>query len=293
MIIIKLTGGLGNQLFQYAFGRSLNIKHNQPLYFDINFFKWDKLRKFSLEPFSINYKIADDELILKTKQRNFLWRDRILNVIFKKNIEYFRNSYIIEPNFKHDKNICNYRSKNVYFEGYWQCEKYFVDYRKIIIKEIRNFSLLSTISQYYLNEILKNNSVSIHIRRGDYISNDETFSFHGICDNKYYNTAIELLETKINNPHFFVFSDDIDYVEKMYPTNKNYTIVKKIPNDYEEIILMSACKNHIIANSSFSWWGAWLNPSEYKIVIAPKKWFQNKDMQQQTADLIPHNWIKI
>jgi len=142
-------------------------------------------------------------------------------------------------------------------------------------------------------QILSSNSVSLHIRRGDYVQNQEANKFHGICSPEYYSQAMNLIEQKIENPHYFVFSDEVGWVRENIKFNYPVDFVSgNSISEAEELSLMSKCKHNIIANSSFSWWGTWLNTSPEKIVIAPKKWIENTDLAD-ASDLIPKEWIKI
>jgi hypothetical protein len=131
------------------------------------------------------------------------------------------------------------------------------------------------------------------VRRGDYVSNSVTTDFHGLCDIQYYKHAIEKINLEIPNPTFYIFSDDKGYVKEIFQEQKNIVFIEHIPFDFEELLLMSYCKHNIIANSSFSWWGAWLNTNINKIVIAPRRWFANNSMNQQTMDLLPKTWEKL
>ena len=295
MLIVKLTGGLGNQLFQYAIGRVMTEQSYQELRLDINSFTWDKLRNYALSPFNLHARIASNDEIKKIKNYNVNIKDRILHKIKGKSIPYYLYSTIKEPIFSFDTNFNKYRTKNVYIEGYWQSEKYFIQIRSLLLKEINiDDSKLSITMRSLKSRILNlENSVSIHVRRGDYISNTLTSEFHGSCDLNYYKNAMNVIEQSIETPIYFVFSDDKSYVKEMFENNENIIVVEGISFDYEELLLMSYCKHHIIANSSFSWWGAWLNQNSNKKVIAPSRWFLNNEMQELSRDLIPLNWIKI
>jgi hypothetical protein len=262
MKIIKLQGGLGNQLFQYAYGRSLEIMGKR-IVFDVSFFGGNRPRvdtawKFKLENFNI-----------KTK------------AIFSGKKHYF-----------HDLFIRIKRRLGFSVESYFQSEKYFENIKDAIREEFKLKNPISSESQKW-SEKIKNSlmPISLHIRRGDYISNPKTKEFHGVCDTEYYKKAIELLNKKIGKFDIFVFSDDIDWAKKNINFTKNIYFVSnsKMP-DYEELYLMSLCKHNIIANSSFSWWGAWLNQNPDKIVLAPKNWFAKIKIPE---DLIPTKWIKI
>jgi len=180
-----------------------------------------------------------------------------------------------------------------YLEGYWGSEKYFKDIENIIRKEFTLKDKPDAINQKMISRIKNCDSVSIHIRRGDYIFDEKTNKYHGVCNLDYYLKAIALVAKKVKKPYFFIFSDDIRWAKQnlhlKFPcVYVNHNIGKK---DYEDLRLMSNCCHNIIANSSFSWWGAWLNKNKDKIVIAPKKWFTDKSIN--TKDLIPKQWLKI
>ncbi|MBP6754585.1 MAG: alpha-1,2-fucosyltransferase [Bacteroidia bacterium] len=295
MIIVQLTGGLGNQLFQYAFGKALINDSNQELLLDISSFSWDSLRDYALSPFSITSTIAEDkQLDFIKNQKEFRMKDRLFSYLNKKPLPYYLSSNIKEPDFNFDPNFHKYRKENVSFEGYWQSEKYFKSVRKQLLREISLDEVkFSTTMLSYLSKINEQNSVSIHIRRGDFLSNLETNAFHGVCDIEYYHKSIIYLKEKLNNLSFYIFSDDLNFVKEQFSQLDNCTFIEGLSHESEDLILMSRCKHHIIANSSFSWWGAWLNQYDEKTVIAPKIWFHNSLIQEKTMDLVPENWIRI
>jgi hypothetical protein len=142
-------------------------------------------------------------------------------------------------------------------------------------------------------QISRVNSVSLHVRRGDYVANLKVAAIHGLCSKEYYASAIKFISKKVERPHFFVFSDDINWVENNFKINYPCTYINQnFSNEsYNDLRLMSLCQHNIIANSSFSWWGAWLNCNSEKIVIAPKKWFANSD--KRCDDLIPEKWVRL
>ena len=182
----------------------------------------------------------------------------------------------------------------VYLDGWWQTEKYFEEIGDELRKEITLIKPLSSYSKEIQDKIQNTNAISLHVRRADMVIDPHMANFHGTCTIDYYNKAIEFISKSVSSPHFFVFSDDYNWsVEHFKSIKYETTIIKNgADKNYEDIILMSKCKHHIIANSSFSWWGAWLNPNKNKIVIAPKKWFANAP-KTNTKDLIPNNWIKL
>jgi hypothetical protein len=180
--------------------------------------------------------------------------------------------------------------------GYFQTELYFIAYRDVILQDFRIKEQLSQNSIQYADVIMNVNSVSLHVRRGDYITNIKTNQTHGTCRPEYYKNAIKYILSEIKVPHFFVFSDDLEWVkEQNWLKNLQVTFVNGNTGlkSYEDMVLMALCKHNIIANSSFSWWGAWLNDNVNKIVVAPRKWFINSKKNSQIKNLLPIEWIKL
>lgn len=279
MQIVWCLGGLGNQMFQYAFYRVLQ-SYNRNVYLDVSTFKSYGLHNgYELEiVFGIIADTASANQISKFKDNIFL---KILN---KANIY---SKIIRQKNLGFDERYLQLNG-NRYFEGYWQSEKYF----KSIEAQIRmdfTFPELDEKNQIIANAIEKGNAVSIHIRLGDYVNHP----LHGgICTLDYYKKAIDVIKKDVDNPRFYIFSNDIAWCkENLKLENVVYVLGNDGENSYKDMHLMSLCKHNIIANSSFSWWGAWLNKNLAKIVIAPKKWFNDPSLD--SSDLIPEEWIKI
>ena len=180
-----------------------------------------------------------------------------------------------------------------YLVGYWQSEKYFSDIEHIIREEFSFKDEPDDMNKKILRQIRGANAVSVHIRRGDYVTDPGTAKVHGTCPPDYYRQALALIERKIPAPHFFIFSDDIAWVRQNLKSRSPAFFVdhNQQRQDYEDLRLMSGCRHHIIANSTFSWWGAWLAANPNKIVIAPKKWFN--DPTVSTHHLIPPSWVKL
>jgi hypothetical protein len=199
---------------------------------------------------------------------------------------------IEEKHFHFDPGMLNLPD-NVYINGYWQSEKYFKDIEEVLRKDFTVISPINQENQRMLNLINSTDSVSLHVRRGDYVTNPTTNSFHGTCSLDYYAKAVRYIIENISNPHFFLISDDPDWVKENISINKPVTVIdiNTTDNGYDDLRLMSKCKHNIIANSSFSWWGAWLNNNPQKIVIAPEKWFLSPELN--TKDLIPQGWMKL
>jgi len=296
MIIIRLTGGLGNQMFQYALARHLSIIKKTECLIDITPYNWDKLRVFELNDiFSHKIKIADSKDIEKLlKKHKYSLLNRIKRKILGGDFPYYLHSTVKEKHFRFDKNILKV-SANSILVGHWQSEKYFLSIKNQIIEY---FSFAKEANIYY-SQIIKSlskmeNTVSIHVRRSDYLNDKTTLAFHGLCSLEYYENAISYMNSKISQPFYIVISDDIEFCKNNFQNIDNKLFIENnMGADYEDLRLMNLCKHNIIANSSFSWWGAWLNQNPDKIVIAPKQWFANEEMQAQTQDLIPESWIRM
>lgn len=267
MIIVRIVGGLGNQMFQYAYAKALQQK-GFDVAIDISKFKTYKLHGgYHLDKYHIDLKTAG---FIPT----FLSLVKI-----KKNVK--------EKSLLFDENLFNLKGSE-FVKGYFQTEKYFSEIRTILIDQFTIKQQKSDAALAYSKEIKTHlNSCSLHIRRGDFISDNKANSVHGTCDLSYYTNAIKMMTEKFKDIHFFVFSDDISWSEtNLKIANVTYIDYKSIP--HEDIFLMSLCKHNITANSSFSWWGAWLNPYEEKVVISPKKWFIEKK-----NEVACKNWIQL
>lgn len=290
MMIIKVIGGLGNQMFQYAFYRQLksefkDVKLDLSAFETYNLFNGYELNKI----FNVKEDIASKDEIKKLSE-NFS-NNQIFNRV-KRKIFGIKRTHYIQHDFGYNKLDFINSKGNLYLEGYWQSEKYFNDVKDIIRKEFTFKNKLTNKNKEIAELIKNNNSISIHVRRGDYISNPEAAQVHGgICNLEYYKNALDIIKNNVLNPQFLVFSDDMDWVKNnLNLQDCTYVDWNEKENSYIDMQLMSLCKHNIIANSTFSWWGAWLNNNSDKIVIAPKKWFNTN---ANTEDLIPESWMKI
>jgi hypothetical protein len=288
MIISKLKGGLGNQMFQYAVGLFMAVKYEEELkldsigYDDPRYIMANTPRVYRLFPFNLKSTLASKEEI--DKYRNPFGIISKLYRLFDQKI--LRNFYI-------DYDASFFNKKHKYIEGFFQSEKNFIEVKD---KVIESFTLKEEyISENFLkekNKIDKENSVSIHIRRGDYVKEETTSKRFNVYSKGYYDEAMELIKSKIDSPIFYFFSDDIEWVKKEFGEQENFHFVSNGKlEDYEELLLMSTCNHNIIANSSFSWWGAYLNQNKDKIVIAPNKWSNMGDNSQ--PNIIPETWIRL
>lgn len=293
MIIVRLNGGLGNQLFQYAAGRMLSVLHGTSIKLDLTVFEYHKLRHYSLGAFHIQESFAAPEEITEAQReirkgagrnKRPLWRR------FNRRREWtaFREEYL----GPYDAGILE-TSKNVYLDGYWQSEKYFADIQDLIRREFIVRYEQDSQSTKIAEEIVRTDSVSVHFRGADYLSDPATYHTHGVCEPEYYEKSVRIIQGKITSPHFFVFSDDPFWCENNLHFDDPVTFISHNSGqrEYEDLRLMSLCKHNIIANSSFSWWGAWLNRNKSKVVVAPKRWLS--DPFYDTRDLIPKEWLKV
>ena len=296
MIITRLNGGLGNQMFQYAAGKRLAVKRQVGLKMDViglgeNIANTTP-RRYSLSVFSIAENFATKAEIDSMKERGDSFFSLAKKKLGLKIGSFEGKTFIAEKHFQFDPEILSL-GNDVYLQGYWQSEKYFSDIKDIIRKDFTVKILPTAINQKIINEIKIRNSASLHIRRGDYVSDKKTNQFHGICSLDYYAQGAKMIAEEKQDVHFFVFSDDINWAKENLKFNYPMTFVdiNDDEHSYEDMRLMSLCKHDIIANSCFSWWGAWLNQNPERIVIAPKSWFTDPNID--TIDLIPEKWIRI
>lgn len=293
MVIVKIVGGLGNQLFQYAAARRLSILHQTELKLDISAFEHYAWHAYSLRPFCIQEVFATPEEIQKVKGTSRKGISRIVSSLNQRYNPYFRSPVFEEADFGPFDPRISRTPRDIYLSGYWQSEKYFADIQDVIRREFAIRYEQDDQSQELAQMIANTQSVSLHVRRGNYVSISQINSKHGTCSIEYYQECVKRIGQKLNSPHLFVFSDDPSWVKANlrleYPTT--YVVHNDASRDYEDLRLMSMCQHQIIANSTFSWWGAWLNPNPGKIVLAPKRWFVDSTID--TRDLFPNDWIRI
>jgi hypothetical protein len=276
MIIVKLMGGMGNQMFQYAFGRALSLKYNTPLKIDLSF-----LKNRNMGP-------------------GFIYRDydlNLFNVYEDFNVNYNGVAVASEPFFHYSNELVNaiaqVKDRNILIDGYWQSPKYFLGLDSQIRKDFefknkvddsKDDNILNMV-----NLITNSNSVMINVRRTDYLNTNH----HGVMGLEYINNSVNIIKSKVENPKFFIFSDDIDWCKSNIVLDNMVIVDHSYKGDrfsyYLQLMMM--CKNFIIPNSTFAWWAAWLNQYEDKIVIAPKKWLASDKIN--TNDIIPSDWIRI
>ncbi|MCO5232154.1 MAG: alpha-1,2-fucosyltransferase [Chitinophagales bacterium] len=292
MIKVLLRGGLGNQMFQYAFGRALAIQNQTSLILDTSYLnskmpfkKWTTPMKYELGVFRIDAQLEHNFF-----QSPFLYPLAKVESLFKGFLNRRKYDVVEELDLKFCPQYLTERG-NLYVIGHFMSEKYFSAYSPIIRKELSFLHELNGFNKELSCQIAETYSVSVHIRRGDYLSikkNKEKFYF---LDLDYYHKAIHYMSEKLQTPTFFIFSDDIEWVKDNLKIDFPCIYVENNHgnNAYLDMQLMSLCKNQIIANSSFSWWAAWLNNQNNKIVIRPDRWL--KGMEVNSMSLFPEEWI--
>jgi len=287
MITSRLIGGLGNQMFQYAAARALALRVSTDLMLDTRAFIDYKVHSYGLDWFSIQADVIDNVSFTTLRHDSFLKRvGRRFGVGLGKNV-------YLEKGFSFDPAVLLLKD-GACLEGYWQSERYFADFSDQIRADLTVITPPNDENLSWLERIRSGTSISIHVRRGDYVTNPSANTVHGLCDLDYYRRAAAYVAGKLEGEaKFYVFSDDPEWVRENLelPYEMHYVNHNDASRNYEDLRLMSNCSHHIIANSSFSWWGAWLNPSSSKIVVAPKKWFRDESVD--TCDLIPSTWIRL
>ena len=291
MRIVKVKGGLGNQLFQYTFARLLEQLTGDKVKLDMQAYKsllHDPIRRPRLLKFNIALLTADeDEIADKCLLKH---SDKVFSYKYKFQIAteaLFNHKYFFEKNRDYIKpaSVLNYD----YYDGYWQSWRYVDAVWEIVKKDlVPNYDIDIT-TKKMIEHVKGENSVFLGVRKGDYSS---SVSHYGTFGNKYYQKAMNYVCEKIRNPVFYVFSNDIPWVKaniNFSGRNVIYREPEGIVDDFEDLLIMAACKHSIIINSTYHWWGARLYDSPNKIVVAPEKWF----FDNKPIDIVPPHWVRL
>lgn len=291
---MRLEGGLGNQLFQYAMGRGLSIRQNCELNLDPTVYVDNKLRPFALDVYNIKANVFTKQLGHYIKgietQKNMPLRmmrkigRKVLPWAFPKMV--YEQARIFEPELMNLK-------PSAYVRGYWQTEKYFTDIRPQLLEELTVKQPLSGANLEVARQIQAGPSLSLHVRRGDYVTSELGKTLLGTCSLAYYKDALALVTSRCPNLTVFIFSDDSQWTrENICPDIKSvYVDHNDGEHGHEDIRLMSLCNHNIIANSTFSWWGAWLNRHEDKIVCCPAQWYLDNSLPN--PDIYAQGWHQV
>ncbi|MDY6986987.1 MAG: alpha-1,2-fucosyltransferase [Thermodesulfobacteriota bacterium] len=279
MIKVIVQAGIGNQLFKYAAGRALACRHESPLYFDVSAYGIHYKRRYVLPRFPTAGKTINpiSSIIFKIVFKQPLWKLSRSPIYYEKD-HHFDESVLSLP-------------KSCTLLGSFQSEKYFKCLSNIIRDDLsfKDFPM-DNATQDLEKEILNSNSVSIHVRRG---KEYQYIRRYKVCTMKYYRKAMDLIRKEVDNPYFYVFSDDIRWCSYHFRDPQCFFVdlEQSREDPLNDMRLMSLCKHNIIANSSFSWWGAWLNSNPQKMVICPYIWFNAEDVPIE--DKMCVNWLKV
>lgn len=290
MIVIKLSGGLGNQLFQYAYGRALATEFDKELILDTDFLLDRNKRE--------NFVFRDFDLdLFKLKPYQFF--DDFKKIQFYKK-PWFKKSFVEvkEERFSYSPIDIDIKKRNVYLDGYWQSFKYFSSIEDSIRNEFSFLHSFTDDQQLLSNSIKTTTSICVNFRRTDFVSVPSAVETHGVPELEYYYTAIETIKAKVGKDvYLFVFSDDIEWCKAHFKVIDPVFFVSHKQYKGERfsayLQLMSQCKHFIIPNSTFGWWAAWLSQNQNKIIITPKRWFKDETLQSQSQDLRPKEWLEI
>ncbi len=293
MIVTRLRGGLGNQMFQYAAGRALALRTGGELKLDLGYFERSSLRSYALGPFPIRAVPATAEEVARLTRtpRPLRIARRLLGRPPRP-----PRSHVQESDMSFHPEVLDLPD-GVYLDGYWQSERYFADAADAIRAELAPPEPATARDRELAAAIDASESVSLHVRRGDYASSPATLETHGLCGVDYYRRAADWLGGRLSAPALFVFSDEPEWVREHLDLPFPMTVVDHGGDGtgygaaHRDLALMSRCRHHVLANSSFSWWGAWLGRDPDGHVIAPERWFARPDLSSR--DLVPERWVRL
>jgi hypothetical protein len=287
---------MGNQMFQYAAARQLAILNDAQVVLDVSAFLTYKLHRFSLQHFACGApeaaaweirRLVKPTAMRTRLERLMVWRRPVINP-FPADVQIIR-----EKGFEFDQELLQQRG-SIYLDGYWQSPDYFSAIADRIRDDFQITTPPSPANQEMAHQITSINSISLHVRRGDYTSNAKTQSIHGTCSKSYYDSAIQFVCQKVPSPRFFIFSDEIEWARQNLntPGESVFVDLNDAAHNYEDLRLMSLCKHHIIANSTFSWWGAWLGDSA-GITVAPSRWMSDTAKGPDANCILPAHWVQL
>jgi hypothetical protein len=289
-IVTKLFGGLGNQLFQYAAARYLGLKLGRPVKVDLAWFNDIGEGQTPRIPLLSHFRLPIEHIDSKGQELDFLapQAENLLHALT-------RPARILKEkrHFRFDRHLERLvqRSRFAYLDGYWQSYRYFENARAELLDDLTPLAPLDPHYDDVVARIRATQAVMVHVRRGDYVTSKSAANVHGALPMVYYERALALVTARVKHPELFVFSDDIDWVKAHLHSDLPATYVTNAPGAaavIDELSLMRQCKHHVIANSSLSWWGAWLGNSPQQTVIAPKGWLNERSLD--LVDLIPASW---
>lgn len=292
MIIVRMFGGLGNQMFQFAAARSLALARGVPLRVDIS----DYAVRRTHQGFELG-RIFDAPIEVATLQDlqdvlGWCWSGPVRRSLAHPRLRGLGIvAFVVEPSFRYWQRLSE-APQNIYLSGYWQSERYFESHASRILQDFQFSQPLDINNMELAAQIERAPSVSLHLRRGDYVSNRRAAATHGVCSVDYYERAMHYVSARVQGARFFVFSDDIAWAQAHLPRIFDCRFIghNSGANSHIDMRLMSLCQHHVLANSSFSWWGAWLGRNLNKTVVAPQRWFR---AALDDADLVPSRWARL
>jgi Glycosyl transferase family 11 len=284
MIVVRIVGGLGNQMFQYALGRNLSIRTGQSLRLDIHTPNANHLGAFGLQEFRIVGSFVG------VAENRLIWRP-----LARASATFHRERFLLvqrEKTLAFHPGVLGIRG-SAYLCGYWQSEKYFSEIGPILRSDFTPKADVDDFDERLLAQMSSEQSVAVHIRRGDYIGDPRVTATHGICGTDYYESARQLMTERLGNPCFYIFSDDRDWARITLRGWSSTRVVDHHPITarMEDFRLMRGCRHFIIANSSFSWWAAWLAETADQVVVAPRRWFADPTLI--SVDIVPQRWTRL
>jgi tellurite resistance-related uncharacterized protein len=290
-IFLLCDGGLGNQFFEYAFGRALSVRTGGELILDDWEVRGGRSRPLQLHHFNTKARFTnrfENIMCRLVDSKRLRIPARILQTIAPGLLP----TVVRRKKHGFDPEVFEIKG-SVFLDGWWQSELYFRDHRELILSELSFREPPNTVNQQWLDQIHATEAVCVHVRRGDYVSDPYILENVGLCGMEYYQAALDLIRQRVSSPTFFVFSDDPAWTRQNLPVPEPHHFISHNcgVSDWEDLRLMSACKHFVIANSTFSWWGAWLCTHSQKTVIAPKRWFAAARLS--TKDVLPEDWITL
>lgn len=288
MIIVQLKGGLGNQLFQYAAGLSLSMHHHVPLKVDITELSGASKNNDTKRDFDLQ-QLAMPPIVATVTEINEKTHQPFVEKYFQKLLPPYKRKIYKEASFSFDEHFFH-AGKNIYLKGYRQSEQYFLPIANTIKQGFLFKEEVTAKVEPLAVELRQTNSVSVHVRRGDF-ANPLFAAHHGTLDSSYYQTSIHKMQSLIGNCNFYVFTDSPEWVKEnlQFPEEAVFVSGNMSTNHFQDFYLISQCRHNIIANSTFSWWAAWLNNNPEKIVIAPQHWFTSK--LYNAKDIYASGWL--
>lgn len=294
MVVIRLVGGLGNQMFQYAAALGLAMRQGRALKMDVSAFKACESRSYQLDCLKVPQDLYTGAPLFQPSSSSIAARviRRIKKKVFKGGA--FRKDVYCEPHFHFDPAFFKLSGVEILLNGYFQSLRYFESVEELLRERFQPVAPLSATTADWAAKIAASPcSVSLHVRRGDYLQAPNA-ALHDALDRGYYDRAVNLVQRLAGERvEFFLFSDEPDFIADAFADLPGAHVVRSDPHkSWEELFLMARCWHNIIANSSYSWWGAWLNPAEDKCVIAPARWFTpGKLAACNVLDIYPDDWI--